>query len=70
MRRKELITSVLPNTDKRKQVTNHQNLTILMFLDWTWHVLLPGRVLSRNTHPAKRYLSQDIMILHLTMMSM
>ena len=37
---------------------------VLMFLEWTYHVLLPVQVLSRNTHPAERYLSQDIMILH------
>ena len=37
---------------------------ILMLLDWTSHVLLLGRVWSRYTHPAYRYLRQDIMILH------
>ena len=36
----------------------------VMFVDWTWHILLPFRVLSRDTHPAERYLYQDIMILH------
>ena len=36
----------------------------VMSLDWTKHILLPFRVWSRNTHPAERYLSQDIMPLH------
>ena len=35
----------------------------VMFLDWTEDILLPFWVWSRNTHPAERYLIQD-MILH------
>ena len=33
-------------------------------LDLIAYMLLPFRVWSRNTHPAERYLSQDIMTLH------
>ena len=36
----------------------------VILLDWTWHILRPFQVWSRNTHPAERYLIQDIMILH------
>ena len=43
---------LLPYFDKTMQVTNHPNIC---FLDWT---------LSRNTYPAERYSSQDIMILY------
>ena len=35
-----LMSTILPYSDKRKQLTNHPNLRKWCFLDWTWHVLL------------------------------
>ena len=60
---RQMLATILPYSDKREQVTNHPSLR-KMFLDWTSNILLPIRVWSRNTHPAERYLSQDIMIIH------
>ena len=59
-----MMCGMLPYSDKRKQLTNHPNKEKVMFLDWTYHILLPFQVWSRYTHPAERYLSQDIIILH------
>ena len=45
----------LPYFGKKKQVTYHLNLELLMFLYFTPCALLPGQILCVSTHPAKRY---------------
>ena len=47
--------AVLPYSGKRKQVTYHLNLSLLMFSYSTTCALLPGQIVCINTHPAKRY---------------
>ena len=55
---------ILPYSDKRKQVTNRQNLRKWCLKIGLSMLYFQFRVLSTNTHSAERFSSQDIMTLH------
>ena len=62
-----IVGSLNPNILWQKEATDKSTKSEkVTFLDWpcNWHILLPFWVWSRNTPPAERYSSQDIMVLH------